>query len=429
RVMEAPKEWLLDIEAIKEMVDKESDERFRRPKSARIYEVPHVLKDVDREAYAPRWVSLGPYQHNAAHLLPMNTHKLRAVKRMMDRAAKNMEIHRAEYNRSFCFEYVIQEIKNLDSEIKDSYEKVIGSEYTDEMLACMMTIDGCFILEILRTLSDASQADKDSSSFDPIFNRCRIECTGYGLLTDMLLLENQIPLFVLIKLLELELGKDENAAAKELYRMLVNGRLAGRLFYPFVFKAADFENQAVRDEIKRSAHLLDLVSRLAGSGQSHEDETKGKEARPAGLLDLASCLTGCAQRRSSKERKHQHLLMPTVSELHEVGLKFKSYEGGAMNISFAILMDELVNTERDVALLRKYGIIQSYTMGSDRQVAKFFNDLRKGIVTSCDDVFMEERISILDYYHSKYRVMLAEFVKEHFSRPWRAASVGAAIIL
>jgi hypothetical protein len=49
-------------------------------------------------------------------------------------------------------------------------------------------------------------------------------------------------------------------------------------------------------------------------------------------------------------------------------------------------MDELIDSEEDVTLLRKSGVVTNY-LGSDAEVAELFNGLCKGVTLSMIDVF------------------------------------------
>ncbi|GLJ51382.1 hypothetical protein SUGI_1092380 [Cryptomeria japonica] len=82
-------------------------------------------------------------------------------------------------------------VHSLLPEIITNYEGKTHCE--EEIVAWLFTLDGCFILETLRLLSDESQWRQDGDSqcnVDPV---CIRSCL-LDILTDLLLLESSIPL-------------------------------------------------------------------------------------------------------------------------------------------------------------------------------------------------------------------------------------------
>ena len=90
-------------------------------------------------------------------------------------------------------------------------------------------------------------------------------------------------------------------------------------------------------------------------------------------------------------------------------------------------MDELIDSEEDVALLRRSGIVTNY-LGSDAEVAELFNCLCKGITLSRVDVFYKMKEQINVHYRNKFKVWFTKLVKEHFSSPWRSLALVGAIV-
>ncbi|GLJ45445.1 hypothetical protein SUGI_0957080 [Cryptomeria japonica] len=166
----------------------------RRSEKVSIYKVPEFLVQVKQTAYVLQMVSLGPL-HHVAHpeMLP---HKLHATRKMFDMTKEELE------------KQVIGHILALVPAVRKCYQYHI--KYQDRRLAWMLTLDVCFnILEIFRTLGT------DKKSDHCLFDRNTIEYTAYPMIADILILENQIPLCVLLKILELK-GKDKTSPFTEL---------------------------------------------------------------------------------------------------------------------------------------------------------------------------------------------------------------------
>ncbi|WZZ75173.1 hypothetical protein YC2023_086543 [Brassica napus] len=152
-----------------------------------IYRVPLHLQENDKKSYFPQTVSLGPYHHGNKHLLPMEFHKWRAVNMIMSRTGQGIEIY-------------IDAMKELEERARACYQGPIAlsvNEFTE-----MLVLDGCFVLELFRGTVEGFQPIGYARN-DPVF---AMRGLMHSIQRDMVMLENQLPLFVLDRLLELQLG-------------------------------------------------------------------------------------------------------------------------------------------------------------------------------------------------------------------------------
>lgn len=148
-----------------------------------IYKVPEKLRKGKEDSFDPRIVSIGPYHRGASDLQGMEVFKLICLQRFQSKFSK------------ISLDYIISDIVDKEIEIRDCYEKSfdeIGSEH----LAEMMMLDGIFILELLSEIpTDAGPQTREVTLVDGrIFEH---EWMTSDILHDMLLLENQLPWFVL----------------------------------------------------------------------------------------------------------------------------------------------------------------------------------------------------------------------------------------
>lgn len=223
----------------------------RLPSVVSIFRVPGKLMEVSehRGACVPKRVSLGPYHHGrSAGLAAVEQHKPRALSRMMERFNDNRH-HRRPNNKEFAV-LARNAIVQVQEVIENNYDGKV--EYEGEVLATILTLDGCFILEIMRLLV----SEMPYEAYDPLFERNRLLSVEHDLLADILKLENQIPLIVLQKLLLLELQRDDvtDTLCKIVLRFLL-------IFYPF-----GNEVQAYVDD----SHLLSIFQqRLLLEDQGH----------------------------------------------------------------------------------------------------------------------------------------------------------------
>ena len=146
-----------------------------------IWKVPPHLRKSDEDAYEPMLVSIGPLHHGEHKLLPMEDVKLAYVHELLQRHPNN----RLEMS-------VYRTLKRL-REARAEYSQEI--DFSDEKLAKILVVDGCFMIEyFLRRLFHRNH----EMPFLP-----QVQWRFSHLNRDLLLLENQIPFFVLTDILEL----------------------------------------------------------------------------------------------------------------------------------------------------------------------------------------------------------------------------------
>ncbi|MBA0816804.1 hypothetical protein Gohar_001426, partial [Gossypium harknessii] len=135
-----------------------------------IYKVPHRLREVNEKAYEPNVVSIGPYHHGKQHLKAMQVIKRSFFRKIAEENNPNVN----ELART---------MRSLEARIRKCYEE--AAFYLDShQLVQMMLLDGCFIVQLIRGIHPA----------EGIFEVGRVQT---DILHDLLLLENQLPFFVL----------------------------------------------------------------------------------------------------------------------------------------------------------------------------------------------------------------------------------------
>ena len=154
-----------------------------RPQRHSIYRVPEYIKDMtNRDAYRPQVVSLGPFHYGEPPLKPMEAHKQRAVAHMVSRSGKP----RQEFTAA---------VEGIAEQLRGAYEN-LGEEWSGERFVELMVTDGCFLLEVMTDEVEVQGYGSD----DPVFSKHgRLYLYSY-IISDMLLVENQLPLLLLQKL-------------------------------------------------------------------------------------------------------------------------------------------------------------------------------------------------------------------------------------
>ncbi|GAB2279630.1 hypothetical protein Dimus_014274 [Dionaea muscipula] len=189
-------DWVVSIRKRYESARQKFEERpptCSGEKRSIINKVPRNLKNgADQKNYIPQVVSLGPYHHGKSSvLLEMEQHKWRALDHILKRHDQDINIY-------------LNAMKELEEEARTCYERPVS--YSSEEFVQMMVLDGCFMLELFRGATEGFKALGYAEN-DPLFS---LNSTIFSIRTDMIMLENQIPLFILDKLLSLQTGRKES---------------------------------------------------------------------------------------------------------------------------------------------------------------------------------------------------------------------------
>jgi len=111
-----------------------------------IYRVPKNLRNINKEAYTPKLVSIGPFHHNLIELRGMEMQKLRYFKDFLYRTRKSQE----------CLLKIIQ---NNEVRIRHCYSEDCKLSSTD--FVKMILLDAIFIIELFLKVRDKKKKKKE----------------------------------------------------------------------------------------------------------------------------------------------------------------------------------------------------------------------------------------------------------------------------
>ncbi|KAF5477612.1 hypothetical protein F2P56_004232 [Juglans regia] len=164
-------------------------------RNAKMYKVHEQLRHVNAKAYKPTLLAIGPY-HNQDKVGQgfMKEHKLLYLRQMLQRTKGSVEKY-------------MKELSKLEVPARNYYVDQCIHRTQDKFVE-MMILDGCFIIELFRkyksfkddnaTISTDQHERQDSTyKDDPIF---QMTWMVPRIARDLLLFENQLPFFVLVKL-------------------------------------------------------------------------------------------------------------------------------------------------------------------------------------------------------------------------------------
>ncbi|KAG2403938.1 hypothetical protein LR48_Vigan03g003700 [Vigna angularis] len=231
--------WVIQIrDTLNEVL--EDDDQF--PVS--IFNVPKTLMATDPDSYIPQQVSIGPYHCWRQELYEMERYKISSAKRFQEQL-QNLKL-----------EHIVHQLMKLEERIRACYHRYLN--FNGETLMWMVAIDASFLLEFLQvyTIQDETMMIPGvSSRMSHLMDYAGRRIAHNAILKDIVMLENQIPLFVLRKMLEFKFSSTELADD-----MLVS-MLIGLFKQLSPFKVIQKDCSEIN--VSECAHLLDFLYSMA----------------------------------------------------------------------------------------------------------------------------------------------------------------------
>ncbi|KAL0463953.1 UNVERIFIED_CONTAM: hypothetical protein Slati_0282900 [Sesamum latifolium] len=189
-------QWVIHIRrALEEELEEETDQN---PLS--IFTVPKPLVAIRPDSFIPQQVSIGPYHYTRPEIHEMERYKLAAARR-----------NQKDY-QNLKLQGLVDRLVGFERRIRACYNKYLN--FNGEMLAWMMAVDASFLFEFLQVCAvkqgkDTATINVGSSRLSYLVRLAGNKAAHNAILRDISMLENQIPLFVLRKLLELQFSSSE----------------------------------------------------------------------------------------------------------------------------------------------------------------------------------------------------------------------------
>ncbi|XP_027924022.1 UPF0481 protein At3g47200-like [Vigna unguiculata] len=391
-----------------ELLDREWTEKLQNVKLPEmdeihtqcIYRVPPNIREYNPKAYTPQTVSIGPYHHHNNYE-GMEELKLKYLKGFLNRT----ELPVREF---------LAKIKDLEEKIRVCYaDRII---YNSHDFLNMILVDACFIIELLLRWHEDDEWEKK----DPLLQKPLL---GTYVCFDLILLENQLPFFVL----------------EQLYNLTgMNEKLLDITF--------DYFESGNVCPIESPKHFTDLIrsSIISSSELGLGKPEEGKEVNhvySASQLMEAGVKFKISPNKSlldlSYSKRDGALSMPilNIDDITEVLFKnMMVYEqchpsAGDIIRQYVEILDFLINTEKDVDILVNKKIIVNLT-GDANKVVTVINNLTSNIPTpEFNSHYFSICNSLNEFYDNPRNKYKAIFIHEYFNTPWKIASTIAAIVL
>ncbi|XP_022734674.1 UPF0481 protein At3g47200-like [Durio zibethinus] len=356
------------------------------------------------EFQEPQLASIGPY--NKSKNLPLENYKYSFLDKFMSRTRNQ--------GKDLCF--FVRHMMTLEWRARRCYAEdmpMSSPEFVE-----MLLVDGCFIIEVLRHFGRSEESDHGVFPIEP----WRIPI----LVQDLLMLENQIPFFVLGELFDL--SESEGTATVSLPTMALK-------FFDLAFpRSMDFSYKTNHLE---ADHLLELFLQSIRPSISKRVQLEQQcyPPPPVHLIKSVMALrtsgielrTRRADRFTDVNFKNGALTIPpvTINDLfitilnNCVAFEQRSKRNSKDLTAYVSFMCSLIRQPKDVELLCSNGIISRFSH-NDKKVADSFHSLWLNV---CDvdtqDSYLSKTLMETERYYTSEVNGRTRCLWRHFLRYWR----------
>ncbi|KAL0354110.1 UNVERIFIED_CONTAM: hypothetical protein Sangu_0992300 [Sesamum angustifolium] len=375
-----------------------------------IYKVSKELRQGHAKLFEPISISIGPLHYDEKS--PAQEFKKWYLKNFIDRL-KDAGVDKYK---------LVEVMSGLEPYIRRDYRD-IDQQLPGDKLVQIMLLDGCFIMDLL-----LSQESKDSK--DSLVGRSE-KVSIHTLQQDLLKIENQIPFFVLETLVDLTRTSQDRSPPQGNTKPESNKQ-------KLISLALDFFGVESRDiAIENPRHLLDLA--LKSLFHENQDssprqafrtiqvspESSLTEAKSASELEMYGIQFQAGDRTNltKVEFKNGVLTIPPLviqESTESMFWNFLIFEMSSCNsrifTSYIVLMDTLINNEKDVELLLHSKILVS-RLNDIKSLVSLFNDLSATV--NQKDFYFEPLIQQLNRYcRSGWHPKRAYLVQNYYDARW-----------
>ncbi|KAH9681098.1 transmembrane protein [Citrus sinensis] len=382
-----------------------------------IFEVPAYLRNVYQDAYEPNILAIGPYHRGKSRLNAMEEHKMCYLKVLLWR--------RGECNVT---RYVTA-MRALGERARKCYAESVSLK--QDQFVEMMLLDACFITELFRKYSMSNLRGDD----DPVFN---LRWIVKGLRRDLLLIENQLPFFVLHEFFAMTMMPNDR---EDFHGMIY-------AFFESALPGAGYAHNSQHYPIEIK-HLVEFIhlnwqpspSRMRNKNSKVTADRKYREViRCATELEEAGIKFMQAEEESLFDVKFENGVMkfPRLNIDDEsdpfwrnliVYEQFSSKDDTLNYVThYMNLLECLIASPKDVELLCQHGIIKN-CIGDDQVIANIFNTIGFFLVLSPESYYSQLFYDVNKHCSRRWNRWMANLRHTYFNNPWAFISFLAALFL
>ncbi|CAE6076140.1 unnamed protein product [Arabidopsis arenosa] len=372
------------------------------PRRCCIYRVPTSLREISNEAYTPRLVLIGPLHH------ALKAESRRSLRNTLD--AKSIDyLNTEEIKKLYLSEFsgmlprlgktidqFIKTIQQQEQAIRDSYSEstswINSREFCDMILS-----DAVFILMFSWKCSLDLTARKGKTvakrSGDPLLD---VPCLEYTIKRDLLLLENQLPFYILHMLF--------HAIVPALFPDYSFHELVMLLFFSHQKRVLHAQTFLHFTDLMRGVHVFSLPERDLTKQQAIKSMPCADQLRSMGVKFQAvkedfsinvRLENGCLKIPTLCVDDHFEATLRNLAALEQC-----YYPHAPHVCNYLAFIDFLIDTDKDTELLAKKGIITGM-LGKPSLVAEMVTKLGRGIYVDTPSCYSGIANRLNAYYNNR----------------------------
>uniref|UniRef100_I1PQ96 Uncharacterized protein n=1 Tax=Oryza glaberrima TaxID=4538 RepID=I1PQ96_ORYGL len=369
-----------------------------------IHKVPQHILEVDRNAYEPIILSIGPYHHGAPKLTAMEREKWKCLDFILK---LNCELSLQDYIRA---------IHKLEKQARCYYSEEIPMEKM--MFVRLLLLDSCFILvKVDRTVVAAMQLKEVPTDVTP----------GSIAVKDGLNSGQEVESNCPMQRRETEIAVHEIELTKSHFDHIESKIYLGQRYVGSNQK----ENEESRLLTRQKDCFQDeqLPIRWRQAVQYHEAGVQLKKRvysiyEKHSLLDIKFS-NGVLEVPCLTIDENTESLFKNLIAFEQMDSQYENYI-----TAYIAFMSQLVSTSEDATLLTERGIIV-HMLDNDDEVSAMFTRLSTHLIFGSDTYHYLQTLSYVleDHYQSRLNRWMAWLWRNHFSNPWLALGVLAAVVV
>ncbi|KAL9408629.1 hypothetical protein AB3S75_047080 [Citrus x aurantiifolia] len=389
----------------------------------KIRKVPEHLRTKNVKAYEPQIIAIGPLNHylprEKTHLEEMQKHKVLYLKKLLQRRGEDL---------SSLGRYLVA-MRELEEKARCCYEEpthMLLREFVE-----MLLLDACFIVELFRKF-ELDLWEDDDNVFMTSWVRKKLG-------RDLLLADNQLPLFVLQQFYhDTKMPEDQEINFQDLILGFFSKVLPVQLLnVPRIGPFLEVDT--------KTKHLLGFICDYHWEWVPRfvpppYDENwnfiiSATNLKEAGIT--FERIEGESLLSIDFDKDAGILKIPTLTidddtesffrniSVYEQFFPFDAY---APLINYLKFMDCLISTAKDVELLCENKILHN-CLGDDEVVANMFNRLGDSVALPLYNFYGDIFLYVNEYCDRHWNRWIANLRHSYFNTPWAIISVFAALFL
>uniref|UniRef100_A0A0E0LUM0 Uncharacterized protein n=1 Tax=Oryza punctata TaxID=4537 RepID=A0A0E0LUM0_ORYPU len=401
-----------------------------------IFRAPGKHRVADEDAYQPSLFSVGPYHRHGTD--EMSRNELTKVRLMKLQLGAEASLQRE------C----LLSMASLEDEARRCYDGDVTMESGE--FCMMLLVDGAFLIAILSQFAiHGDGGDGGDGDGDATGSRTQKRLLVDGFL-DLVLLENQIPFFVLQSIFDLLLlpASSSPLPVPVDHTLAQTAWKAVRNFMHHIPTASN------ADDVKDCKHLVDLchmylrpageqkaaagghIQRFRTATEYRESgvrfgvrkHTNNKPPAPRfGLLDVEFSGGVVTMSRHVIDEKMRCVFRNVLAFEQDSRVERDAYV-----TAYVVFMSQLLGSAGDVAVLSRSGVME-HSLGNDGDVCALFRGLAHGLAfdTNGDHYLRGVGLELNRHHARRLNRWLAWVARRHFDNPWLTMAwlAGAVLLL